>query len=163
MPRHMPQQRPGRSRQDFATDRKLIMAILNRFGPLGLDLAANTSNTVCEKWLGPGSNLAEDALIVDWSQYTRYGQMWLNPPFGHILPWAVKCRGTMREGTSIFLLTPLSTANWTRYVYGHAHVMALRGRLTFEGESACYPKDCMVSWFHKGITGFEVWDWEKDL
>ncbi len=67
----------------------------------------------------------------------------------------------MGTGGQIFFLTPASVgATWfAEHVHGKAAVVALHGRLSFDG-IAPYPKDCMVSVFGSVLqVGFYVWDW----
>jgi phage N-6-adenine-methyltransferase len=143
----MPRQKPGRSDQVVATPRNFLDAVENRFGPIGLDLAANESNAVCKLWLGPGSPLqgGEDALApaVSWSGRTL---RWLNPPYSDLDPWAAKCAAE-RHHAFIAMLTPASVgANWfAEHVHGKALVLAIRPRLTFVGSSDPYPKDLCLS------------------
>lgn len=53
-----------------------------------IDLAADETNRLCEFWLGPGSELSENALATDWRQVTQdqwggYPHLWgfCNPPY----------------------------------------------------------------------------------
>lgn len=161
----MPKQKPGKSRQDYETPDDLIAAIEQRFGPLVFDLAANAKNKKCAVYY----NTRMDSLRQDWSQLA--GNLWLNPPFAHIDPWAEKCKESVwrwqhiNESVAIpftiFLLTPASIGSeWFRnHVYGQAHVIGLNPRLHFVGEEDPYPKDCMLSLFGRQ-PGFEVWRWK---
>jgi phage N-6-adenine-methyltransferase len=165
--RRMPAQRPGRSKQDYATPPEFIAAVLKRFRipVFDCDLAANETNAKAEVWIGE----QEDSLSVNWVSfaYSR-GNLWLNPPFGHIDPWAKKCSEYTvsrsypgaRSGR-IFFLTPASVgANWfAEHVHGRALVLALQGRLSFDGKMP-YPKDCCLSVFGEK-PNFEVWDWRS--
>lgn len=163
----MPEQKPGRSKQDYATPREFIAAVERRWGPLALDLAAHTDNHVTEKWYGPGG-LAEDSLVVDWSALR--GNLWLNPPYGHIEPWAEKCHRTviawheMPDAAAwqsrIFFLVPASVgANWyAKNVFEKSRSVFLNGRLSFDGKNP-FPKDCGLFIFGVGMKGFECWRW----
>jgi phage N-6-adenine-methyltransferase len=167
--RKVPAQKPGRSIQNYATPDDFIFAVKRRFGiqEFTYDLAAETENTkarhfFCEE---------EDSLKQNWEKLS--GPLWLNPPFGHIEPWAKKCQvSTRTEGRAIYFLTPASVgASWfARHVWRdcvHAVVLALEGRLSFDGK-APYPKDCMLTvWdavrLYGKHTRFNVWDWRKEL
>ena len=161
----MPKQKPGKSRQDYETPQDLIDAIERRFGPLTFDLAAHAKNTKCPDYY----NSRVDSLKQDWSLLK--GNLWLNPPFAHIDPWAEKCKETVWCWQhinvtpilpfTIFLLTPASIGSeWFRkHIYMHAHVIGLNPRLKFVGEEDAYPKDCMLSLFGRQ-PGFEVWRWK---
>jgi phage N-6-adenine-methyltransferase len=180
--RKMPVQKPGRSIQTYATPEIFIAAVKARFKvkEFAYDLAADADNSkgrhhFCEE---------EDSLSKDWTKLT--GDLWLNPPFGHIDPWAEKCKltheanhlghGSLRNYARIFFLTPASVGtNWFR---DHVHaamrikdskpraigvrVFFLNGRLCFDGKDP-YPKDCMLTIFgvHGLGNGYEVWNWRK--
>jgi phage N-6-adenine-methyltransferase len=158
--RMMPRQKPGLSRQDFATPKGFIATVEKRFGKLEVDLAATARNAKAPRYVTP----KEDSFSVEWQ--TEFDGMvcWLNPPFGNIGPWAEKCAAEgpyMGNGGVILFLTPASIgANWfARYVYRNALVIGLQGRLSFDGKNP-YPKD-LLSVFGPGVPpGFEVWDWE---
>lgn len=152
----MPVQKPGKSKQDYGTPWELIDAIEMRFGEkFTMDLAASEDNAKAPLWIDE----AHDSLSCDWSKLG--GLLWLNPPYEKIAPWAEKCYQDMILGARVMLLTPASVgSNWyQKYVHGKAYVMALNPRLTFEGETTCYPKDLCLSYFYAGMAGFEVWRW----
>lgn len=157
--RRMPAQRPGRSRQDYATPWELIRAVEARFGRLDVDLAARADNAKAPLFIPP----AQDSLSVCWSKVFagRFG--WLNPEFGKIAPWAAKCAA--ESGLRIAMLTPASVgAVWyQRHVHGRALVLALSPRIRFEGAPGPFPKDCTLSLFHFGRSGFEPWRWTEGI
>jgi phage N-6-adenine-methyltransferase len=158
MSRKMPAQTPGESRQDYGTPGEFIDAVEHRFGVLAHDLAADAHNTRAAHFFDE----ARDALVQDWTKLK--GNLWLNPPFANIAPWAKKCAESGAPGRLIFFLTPASTgANWFRdHVFDKALVLLLGGRLTFEGCEDPYPKDCILSVFGTR-PGFELWNWSKDV
>ena len=167
----IPQQKPGKSKQDYQTPPELLRAIERDFraGVWACDLAADAENRVNRNFsaltyhLGPGSKFGENALEVDWASLpgTDGGDMWCNPPFAHIEPWAEKCATTIRRGR-IFLLVPASVgSNWYQsHVHGRAHVVAVSPRVTFVGESAPYPKDVVIAIFGPVRGGFSTWRWK---
>jgi phage N-6-adenine-methyltransferase len=155
----------GRSKQDYRTPPELLDAVRAKFlggADFTLDLAADEANHVCPAWYGPGG-VVEDALSADWP-FT--GQMWLNPPFGGIAPWARRCREmTARRGSvaRVYLLVPASVgSSWfLDDVMPHADVFLLRGRICFDGRSP-FPKDCLLALYAgREETGFQEWDWRK--
>ncbi|HET9954140.1 MAG TPA: DNA N-6-adenine-methyltransferase [Polyangiaceae bacterium] len=158
--RRMPEQRPSESKQDYATPRALIRAVEHRFGPIAWDLAAHKDNAVCDLWIGE----QQDSLGVRWASELG-GLLWLNPPFDRIEDFARKCAREAREGARILMLTPASVgANWFWDYCSpsrDALVLALTPRLTFEGETDPYPKDCVVSAYGFGTVGFERWQWRQ--
>jgi DNA N-6-adenine-methyltransferase (Dam) len=157
-----PIQKPGRSKQDYATPQVFLEAVKRRLGIGGFtfDLAADTTNAVAPRWWSEQDNSLSKTMI-DWRHVCGDGWAWLNPSFGHIEPWAKLCMETGTFGGKIALLVPAGVgSNWYRdYVDGHAHVLALNGRLSFDG-IAPYPKDCLLCLYGLGVRGgFEVWDW----
>jgi phage N-6-adenine-methyltransferase len=172
-PRRMPSQKPGKSKQDYGTPPEFIAAVEARFGDLQVDLAASAGNAKASRFVAE----KEDSLALDWSREFAGRRCWLNPPFGHLAPWAERCasyaraptRGGVEVATAfpivrggvVFLLTPASIGSewFARHVHGVALVLALRGRLSFDGV-APYPKDCILSVFGPAVLpGFDVWDW----
>jgi len=154
----MPAQKPGKSKQDYSTPQELIDAIERRLGPFQFDLAASYLNTKAPRFISLDKE--EDSLKVDWP----IGELcWLNPPFADIEPWVKKCRITSELGSKIVMLAPASVgSNWfAEEVWGHAGVVALRPRITFEGCKDPYPKDCMLLLWGIGWPsfGFGLWKW----
>jgi phage N-6-adenine-methyltransferase len=161
----MPTQKPGRSKQDYETPTGFLEAVKSRFNisAFACDLAASPNNAKALHYFTE----IDDSLKQDWTTLKDtargpFTNLWLNPPFGHIEPWARKCAVSTREQKNlrIFLLTPASVgANWfAKWVFPDAFVMALQGRLSFDG-TAPFPKDCLLSIFGNGEGGFELWDW----
>lgn len=146
----------GSSRQDYETPSDFIAAVEARFGIINVDLAATKANTKGQVWIDE----AQDSLTVDWSRLR--GNLWLNPPFNNITPWAKKCSDESKKGCKIFFLTPASVgSNWfAQYIFGQSHVLFLNGRLTFVGASDPYPKDCILSCFGFPTQGFNIWKWK---
>lgn len=134
---------------------------------MDFDLAATAENCVTGgvdgySHFGPGSAYNHDALAADWSELG--GNMWLNPPFGNIAPWAKKCAETPRnEDRSIFMLVPLTAANWAcDYVHGRALVLGLNPRVMFTGHRTAFPKDLMLACYStEFISRFEAWRWKE--
>lgn len=155
-----PIQKPGRSIQNYASPANFIEAVKVRFGPLAWDLAASTQSA---QSLGFYDEHA-DALTQPWAEAHPAGNLWLNPPYGDISPWAEKCRleSKKRHG-SILMLVPASIgARWfANDVKKHAMVLALTPRLTFGGCSTPYPKDCILAVYGYGFRGFDMWDWRR--
>jgi hypothetical protein len=150
------------SNQERGTPPEFISAVERRFGKLGWDLAAIRENRVTKFYFGPDSPYGKDALKEDWSIMT--GNLWLNPPFKLIAPWAEKLRRecTHRLGFT-FLLTPSSTgANWMQQdVIPYSVVNDLLDRITFVGETISFPKDLTLSVFGFGLVGRMAWHWDN--
>jgi len=146
------------SHQAYATPFPLIRACERFFRtPVVFDLAANHANKKAEYYFSEEDN----SLTKDWHNLTWSGLLWLNPPFANIEPWTRKCAEESKRGARILFLTPASVgANWfAEHVHGNAYVLALNGRITFVGASDPYPKDCIISAFGLGLTGFTFWKW----
>jgi len=158
-----PRQNPGKSRQDYETPPEFIKAIESRWGPIDWDLACRRDN--CKSQTQLGYFFPEvDALKQPWAIELRDMNVWLNPEFADIEPWAAKCAlegPAMRRGR-IFMLTPAAVgSNWYHdHVKGKAMVLALRSRIQFVGTTAGYPKDLVLSVFAPGMVGFDDWDWK---
>jgi phage N-6-adenine-methyltransferase len=163
----VPQQKPGRSKQDYRTPNDFIAAVKRRLGivEFAIDLAANASNAQAKRWLGPDSALQVDALAApNWARYCAFGWGWLNPEFKNIDPWAQRCAAAAAEGGHVAFLVPAGVgANWYRdHVDGKALVLALNGRLAFMPDQPdwLYPKDCILALYSPLVpAGFEVWSW----
>lgn len=149
----------GGSKQDYPTPWEFIHACEKRFGKIVIDLAASAENTKTEKFF----SIEDNSLIQPWHEIAGNG--WLNPEFGNITPWAKKCMEESELGAKVLFLTPASIgANWFKnYVHRKALVLALNGRIQFIGTKDPYPKDCILSAFGFGETGFDVWTWPDEL
>ncbi len=64
----MPEQKPGRSKQDYGTPKDLLKAVRRRLGivDFAIDLAAHEQNHVVERYFGSGGALP-DSFPADWS------------------------------------------------------------------------------------------------
>ena len=155
----MPRQKPGLSKQDYATPKIFIDAVKRRFNirEFAYDLAASLENTkakyfFCEE---------QDSLKQDWTKLKS--PMWLNPPYSNIAPWAEKCERTTwvnPHTRQIYFLVPASVgANWwAQHVDKRALVLLLNGRISFDGIGP-YPKDCALICY--GVApGYAVWRWK---
>lgn len=157
-----PPQKPGRSRQDFATPEVFINAVkrLLEIDEFAIDLAADGSNTKADRWI----DAKTDSLSIDWKglwqpSYMKSPWYWLNPPFGHIEPWAKKCAEEGAKGVKVALLVPHGVQDWyVEHVLPNAYVFELQGRMSFDG-IALYPKDLRLALFGTPFRGSRVWDW----
>jgi phage N-6-adenine-methyltransferase len=156
----MPQQKPGRSKQDYATPDDFIRAIEKRFGKITIDLAASEKNAVCRRYIDKKT----DSLKRPWP--TR-GILYLNPPYRRIAPWVKKCsehRIKMEYGSKILVLVPASIATtwFEKYVLRKALIKPLQPRITFKRQKNPYPKDLMLLVYEPIICGFfiVIWKWK---
>jgi hypothetical protein len=168
----------GASKQDYATPVEFIKAVKRKFAikRFAFDLAATRDNAVdnlgpADLYLGPDHTNAtcRDALTFAWSRLPN-GDLWLNPPFSRIEPWAKKSyeSSLIRLNASdlpptprLFLLIPAAVgANWwSRWVHKKCRVYFLNGRISFDGKNG-YPKDCAICLYGAPI-GYRVWRWKE--
>lgn len=153
-----PLQKPAKSRQDYATPWDFIYAVERRFGPLAHDLAAAAETAKATSYFSPETDALDPAR--EW--HTIVGNLWLNPPFADIEPWAAKCKVEAARGARILLLTPASVGSawFAEHVHRHAMVFGLGPRIKFVGEKDAYPKDLMLSAYGFGV-GFDTWYWKE--
>lgn len=141
------------------TPPEFIAAVEERFGRIGVDLAATEENTVVRSGFGYFPNI--NALTEEW---TGGSLRWLNPPFANIGPWARRCAEESARGCRVALLIPASVgSDWfNSWVRPFAYVFELAPRLTFVGHSSCYPKDLILALYEKQrLTGRAAWRWKK--
>ena len=155
----VPVQKPGRSKQNYQTPPAFLGAVRQWLGveDFTIDLAADKGNAVVPNHY----TKAQDALQQDWRSS---GWAWLNPPFGHLEPWVRKAWEESQRGAALVMLVPAGVgANWWRdWVHGKAQVLLLNGRLTFVGESTCYPKDCCLLVYGPTVVPqYCVWSWQN--
>jgi DNA (cytosine-5)-methyltransferase 1 len=154
-----PKQKPGRSKQDYGTPPSFLEAVKRRLGidTFAIDLAASKHNAVDFAFYDERQN----ALARDWPVG---GWCWLNPPFGQLEPWVRHTFEQSRRGARVAMLVPAGVgSNWWRdHVHGKAFVLLLNGRITFVGETAPYPKDCVLLLYGPDVApGYDVWQWAK--
>jgi hypothetical protein len=160
------------SDQAIETPPDFLSAVVKRFGPLAFDLAADRSNAKALRYYGVGGEQS-NALATEspWGSVVGMprGNRWLNPPFGHMLPWVEKAARTVREGQfspgdRVLLLAPAAVgANWyLDWAMPFARTVLLRGRVQFVGQEHPYPKDLTLL-LYGDAPGTEVWDWRSDV
>lgn len=164
--RRVPQQKPGRSEQCVSTPDDFMRAVQKKFdiALFDYDLAADATNAKSTFYFDE----KQDSLKQDWRKLK--GELWLNPPYGNIEPWARKCAETAAPGVKprarsrIFLLVPASVGSnwWAEHVHHKARVFLLNGRITFVGHTQAYPKDLCLCLFG-AIPEYVVWRWKDEL
>lgn len=165
----MPQQKPGRSKQDYRTPPEFLDAVKRKLEITGFDadLAADDANAVSDLYFTKDDS-AFDAPTWKFGR----GWNWLNPPYSAIGPWVARAFDAMaHEQANTAVLIPASIgANWWRdHVHGKAMVLALNGRITFVGCDTGYPKDCALllyspfeySCINGGDWPYDIWSWTK--
>lgn len=154
-----PTQKPGRSKQDYQTPPEFLAAVKARLGIVAFawDLAASAENAVA-------THFYSEAVSAFENTWHSNGWAWCNPPFAHLEPWVSRAYGMSRVGARIAMLVPAGVgSNWWRdHVHGKACVLLLNGRITFVGETAPYPKDCVLLLYGPDVApGYDVWTWGK--
>lgn len=113
----------------WRTPRRAFEALDAEFG-FEIDLAADATNHLCPRWLGPGG-LHEDALAVEWPSLARVG--WLNPPYSTdlILQFMEAVARHSRRMT-IVTLTPLDpSTEWWEFMRGAAEIREMPHRMPY--------------------------------
>jgi hypothetical protein len=163
----------------YGTPKDFLQAV-DEIYPIWFDLAANAENCVFHKirwWPQYGDDqkyhydLSDDTLsiknwFIDAGRYGFKGNgwMWLNPPFSNIEPWAKKCAEEGALGARVLFLVPQGTQAWARkWCRPNALEIRLEGRMTFDGETAPYPKDLTLWVFGIGMVGTITWQWGRKL
>jgi hypothetical protein len=170
----MPLQKPGRSKQDYRTPPDFLTAVKRRLGivEFKFDFAADQTNHVTQDYWTEETDALRQSPAV-WAQMGS-GLMyppgverdprlwgWLNPPYARIGLWARACCETKLCGGQVAFLVPAAVgANWyLSYVHEKALVLALNGRLSFDGVGP-YPKDLILALYSPHLDpGFDVWRW----
>lgn len=158
-----PQQRPGRSRQDYGTPDVVLEAVqrLLRISAFALDAAASPDNAVASRYY----TATEDGLTQPWHDT---GVTWWNPPYGQCGRWTAKADAEAALGRVSVGLIPASVGShwWRRFVHQRAHVKFLNGRVTFMGCVAPFPKDVALVIYGDPVRwpiGYDVWAWRDDV
>lgn len=153
---------------DIWTPQVFIDAVERNWGPLTVDLAATTASAKALTYYTP----EQDSLNQNWTRLS--GNLWLNPPYSNITPWAKKCAKSYGENeqVEIFLLVPASVgANWFwDYVWDYATVYSV-GRMVFDNcfdrktgklVSTVYPKDLILCHYTNTTPSkvLQRWQWK---
>ncbi|USZ61387.1 phage N-6-adenine-methyltransferase [Lactiplantibacillus plantarum] len=111
------------------------------------DLAASDDNAKCSCYFTRDDNSLEQ----DWEGLS--GNLFLNPPYGRELKlWVKKAATTgLKDKQKLVMLIPsrTDTSYWHDYIFNHAEINFLRGRLKFEvdgisGDSAPFPSAVVI-------------------
>lgn len=111
------------------------------------DLAASDDNAKCSCYFTSDEN----SLEYDWGGLS--GNLFLNPPYGRELKlWVRKAANTkLKAKQNLVMLIPArtDTSYWHDYIFNHAEIKFLRGRLKFEvggisGDSAPFPSALVI-------------------
>lgn len=117
-------------KMDYCTPRDFF-AELDREFHFTLDAAATEASAKCPAYYTPET----DGLNSPWN--IAGGAVFCNPPYGRETgKWVRKAWEEAKSGTTIVLLIPArtDTSYFHEYIYGHAEIRWVRGRLRFEDE-----------------------------
>lgn len=131
-----------------------------------MDCAANKTDHVASKWLGPGG-LKTDGLTAPWGNISAVPDKalrWLNPPFDDITSWATKCvKETSWHGTRIAMLVPANVStNWFwNLVMPYAQPLILYPpKIEFKGMKNPLPQGFLLCLYGMGNVGMiRRWTW----
>lgn len=119
-------------KMDYCTPRDFF-AELDREFHFTLDAAATEASAKCPEYYTPET----DGLNSPWNIAGGGGAVFCNPPYGRETgKWVRKAWEEAKSGTTIVLLIPArtDTSYFHEYIYGHAEIRWVRGRLRFEDE-----------------------------
>lgn len=111
------------------------------------DLAASEDNAKCSNYFAQEDN----SLDKNWGKLD--GNLFINPPYGRKLKlWVKKASEThLKNGQYLVMLIPsrTDTSYWHDYIFNHAEIHFLRGRLKFEingvgGDPAPFPSALVI-------------------
>ncbi len=125
------QDRDGR--QEYGTP----PAIFRRFGTrCTLDVCATEGKALCPDFILK----AQDGLTQEW-----YGVVWMNPPYGNLIPWCRKAyEYALAGGTVIALLPVFTDAPWFHEWVSYGKITLLRGKLSYVGRNGYAPFPSMI-------------------
>lgn len=124
------------NRQDWATPIDFFKQLDDEFH-FTLDPCCTELTAKCKKFYTP----KEDGLKQDWKGHNVF----VNPPFGREQPlWIKKCfEESLKPNTLVVMLIPARTDTkaFHKYIYPHAEIRFVKGRLTFEKPNTDTPKN----------------------
>lgn len=118
---------------DWPTDRADFAALDAEFR-FTVDAAAAPENACLPRYWSE----VDEGLMQTWAGERVY----MNPPYGRQLPrWIEKAWNEQRAAEVIVALIParVDTSYWHDYIFGHAEIRFLRGRLRFHGSGNSCP------------------------
>lgn len=127
---------------------KAFFNLLNEEFNFVLDVAASTINHKTEIWFGldqPNENL-RDGLELSWSDYSKGGSIFMNPPYGRaIRDWMRKANEEAKKGATIVCLVPARTdTQWFHESCLDHEIRYIKGRLKFNDGDSVAPFPSIV-------------------
>jgi site-specific DNA-methyltransferase (adenine-specific) len=114
-------------RMDWPTPVDYFATLHDEFG-FTVDACAHADNAKLPRYWSE----YDEGLMQSWAGERVY----MNPPYGRQLPlWVAKAWNEQNAAALIVALIParVDTSYWHNYIFGHAEIRFLRGRLRFEG------------------------------
>ena len=111
-----------------------------------IDVCATDENAKCQNYY----TVKDNGLLKPW-----VGTVWCNPPYGRAISlWIKKACLEAASGSTVVMLLPARTdTRWFHdYVYGHAEIRFIRGRLKFGGSKNAAPFPSMIGVFKNDAT-----------
>ena len=117
---------------DWQTPLGVFHHIERRMGRFDMDAAANESNHLCDRWIGPGGEW-EDALT---DRPWEGNKIWLNPPYGrNVGEWVkrawVESRMVPNRHVCVLIFARTDTKWWHEWAMRAGLIELIEGRLTF--------------------------------
>ena len=131
---------PPSATDNWATPKDLFAKLNDEFS-FQLDVAASSTNHLCEQWFGLDHPEAErrDGLAGDW-----VGRVWCNPPYGRVIKdWVMKA--SQHDDLVVMLLPARTDTRWFHeIVLPNAQVQFIKGRLKFGDSITAAPFPSMI-------------------
>jgi phage N-6-adenine-methyltransferase len=123
----------GNKLDDWETPKELFEKLDSIF-EFSFDLAASEKNKKTKKFF----SVKEDSLSQDWNDI--FGTAFLNPPFSKAKSFFKKASESKNPIVAIYKSANVESQTWQDFIFPHAQVFFLRGRVNFEGkENATSP------------------------
>lgn len=128
---------------DWMTPWPLVAAVLEEFNRSGrmIDLAADEKSAITNRWLGPKSKFADDALTFAWSDLVGWAHAsdtgWLNAPWSRemkmpIDPWIRKAVEEAALGfTTVTIVPHRPDTRWWRLAHHAQEIREIPHRVKF--------------------------------
>ena len=122
---------------EWATPQAFFDELNKEFG-FTLDPCSTHDNAKCAKHY----TREEDGLSKSWGGEIVF----CNPPYGRELPqWVEKCRAESRHATIVMLIPARTDTRWFHeYIYHHAEIRFVKGRLKFNDGKTAAPFPSMI-------------------
>jgi hypothetical protein len=144
---------------------------------IGIDLAADAGNHLGHAWLGPGSDIAEDAFAIDW--YDAFARAntdagFLNMPYSQCGRWLERCAEQIQQmpGCTIVTLIPCTPdTQWWRHTQAAVEIREIPHRVKYlkaDGQTkagAMFPSAVVIyrpqPGVRRGAPRRVTWTWRQ--